>query len=70
MLIATTSLIALARTTTALAGIAILVVSGSAVRAADTELIRAMTFNLRFASDKKPNSWPERRPWYKRLVWG
>ena len=24
--------------------------------------LRVVTFNLRFASDKKPNSWPERRP--------
>ncbi len=32
-----------------------------------TEL-HVMTFNLRYASDTPPNSWPERRPVVKRLL--
>jgi hypothetical protein len=27
-----------------------------------SETLCVVTFNLRFASDSKPNSWPERRP--------
>ena len=30
--------------------------------AADPIDLRVATFNLRFASEQKPNSWPERRP--------
>jgi endonuclease/exonuclease/phosphatase family metal-dependent hydrolase len=30
--------------------------------------LHVMTFNLRFASDTPPNSWPERRPVMKRLL--
>ncbi len=30
--------------------------------------LRVMTFNLRYASDTKPNSWPERRPVMKQLI--
>ena len=31
-------------------------------QSADPVAFRIATFNLRFASDQKPNSWPERRP--------
>ena len=30
--------------------------------------LRLMTYNLRYASDKSPNSWPERRPIMKRTI--
>ena len=30
--------------------------------------LRVMTFNLRYASDRPPNSWPERRPVMKKLI--
>ncbi|MGE5362021.1 MAG: endonuclease/exonuclease/phosphatase family protein [Bacteroidales bacterium] len=30
--------------------------------------LRVMTFNLRYASDTKPNSWPERRPVMKQVI--
>jgi len=30
--------------------------------------LRAMSFNLRYASQKPPNSWPERRPIMKRAI--
>ena len=32
------------------------------LRAAESIELRVATFNLRFASEQKPNSWPERRP--------
>lgn len=36
--------------------------SGLQAQPADGLALRVATFNLRFASDKKPNSWAERRP--------
>lgn len=39
----------------------------SITQVAPTEL-HVMTFNLRYASDTPPNSWPERRPVTKRLL--
>ncbi|HYE31777.1 MAG TPA: endonuclease/exonuclease/phosphatase family protein [Methylomirabilota bacterium] len=41
--------------------------SALALTAAETSL-KVMTFNLRFASDKAPNSWPERRPVMKQCI--
>ncbi len=46
--------------------VSILIVSSAPCRAAD-ELI-VMTFNLRYASPRPPNAWPERRGVVKRLI--
>jgi endonuclease/exonuclease/phosphatase family metal-dependent hydrolase len=40
----------------------------TSTRADTNSTIRFMTFNLRYASDKKPNSWPERRPVMKDCI--
>ena len=41
----------------------------ASARAADrSDELRVMSFNLRFASDTPPNSWPERRPVMRRLL--
>jgi len=34
---------------------------------ADPNALRVMTFNLRYASARPPNSWPERRPVMRRM---
>lgn len=36
--------------------------------AGDDQALCMMTFNLRYASDEKPNAWPERRPVMKELL--
>jgi endonuclease/exonuclease/phosphatase family metal-dependent hydrolase len=52
-----------ARLKCALLGAAVFLVAFTArSQAASPVELRVVTFNLRFASDKKPNSWPERRP--------
>lgn len=47
--------------------IATVLLLGHSVQAATNEL-SVMTFNLRYASNTKPNSWPERRPVMKALL--
>lgn len=38
-------------------------------RAADAPLVlRVMTYNLRYASDRQPNAWPDRRPVMQALI--
>ncbi|MGV3772043.1 MAG: endonuclease/exonuclease/phosphatase family protein [Verrucomicrobiales bacterium] len=44
-----------------LIGAAITLLASGLIHAADENSLTVMSFNLRFASDKKPNSWPERR---------
>jgi endonuclease/exonuclease/phosphatase family metal-dependent hydrolase len=41
---------------------------GPAVRGVGEGEMHVMTFNLRYASDTPPNSWPERRPVMQRLL--
>ncbi|MFI2239936.1 endonuclease/exonuclease/phosphatase family protein [Streptomyces chrestomyceticus] len=41
---------------------------GTAHAARGDRRLRAMTFNLRYASDQRPNSWPERRPVMRELL--
>lgn len=41
--------------------------SAAPARASQDELL-LMTYNLRYASDKKPNAWPDRRPVMKALL--
>lgn len=42
--------------------------AAAATPAASASALRAMTFNLRFASDARPNSWAERRPVMRTLL--
>ena len=35
---------------------------------AGESVLKIMSFNLRYASDRKPNSWPERRPVMKECI--
>lgn len=42
--------------------------AGVRLQAAEPCKLRVMTYNLRYASDKPPNSWPERRPAAKSLI--
>lgn len=58
-----------------LAGLFLLGLASSPVRAADSatasapELtLRVMAYNVRYASDRPPNAWPDRRPAMKRLL--
>ena len=44
------------------------IVTSGAPAAAETNDIRVMTFNLRYASDKPPNAWRARRPVVKTLI--
>jgi endonuclease/exonuclease/phosphatase family metal-dependent hydrolase len=49
--------------------IALVLAAGLPFRAAAAgHNLKVMTFNLRFASDKGPNSWPERRPVMKQCL--
>ena len=45
-----------------------LAVLASVSHAADALTLRVMSFNLRFASDRPPNAWPDRRPVVKHLL--
>ncbi len=40
----------------------LLILAPAVAQSPPDNTLRVMTFNLRYASDKKPNSWPERRP--------
>jgi endonuclease/exonuclease/phosphatase family metal-dependent hydrolase len=51
----------------ALLAVLILATPASAQESAGADL-RVMSFNLRFASDTPPNSWPERRPVMRELL--
>jgi endonuclease/exonuclease/phosphatase family metal-dependent hydrolase len=42
--------------------------AGPTVTGVTAEELHVMTFNLRYASDTAPNSWPERRPVMKQLL--
>lgn len=46
----------------AVAGLLTLAPSADAAESGSGDELRVMTFNLRYASDTPPNSWPERRP--------
>jgi endonuclease/exonuclease/phosphatase family metal-dependent hydrolase len=71
-----TSCVALARRGLVLTALLALAVMLSAVLAAmpapaaakDPDALHVMSFNLRFASDTPPNSWPERRPVMAQLL--
>ena len=51
----------------AVAALAALLIAAPAASAKASDL-HVMSFNLRFASDTPPNSWPERRPVVKQLL--
>jgi endonuclease/exonuclease/phosphatase family metal-dependent hydrolase len=42
--------------------------AGPAVTGVDRDELHVMSFNLRYAGDTPPNSWPERRPVVERLL--
>lgn len=48
--------------------VALLAIPLLSTNAAEPARLRVMTYNLRYASDKPPNSWPERRPAAKAML--
>lgn len=47
---------------------AVLAAPPATAAAKDPDALHVMSFNLRFASDTPPNSWPERRPVMAQLL--